>query len=523
MYPLRLTPGPLPRDLEEHLRGLITSGAAIEATSQIPVEAPFDATTIGHVPAGGQSCVDKAFSLAREAQRRWQDTPHGVRRSIVRAFHSLVLKHRELLMDMVQLETGKNRAAAFDEVMDVASTAHYYATRAEKLLTPRRRQGTIPALSSTVEHRYPLGVVGQISPWNYPLTLAISDAIPALLAGNAVVSKPDERTPFTALLVTSLLYDAGLPRDLFHTVTGPGPVVGGAIAEQCDYLMFTGSTATGRILGETAGRRLIGFSAELGGKNPLIIAEDADLDKAVDGAVHGTVSNSGQLCVSIERIFVVGSMYPRFVEAYVHRLQSIRLGTGFDWDVEMGSLASKQQLDTVTRMVDDAVSKGAEVLTGGRARPDLGPYFYEPTVLTAVTEEMELYRHEVFGPVVYVEAVADLAEAIVYANDTDYGLNAGIFAARDTALAVAPLIRAGGVNINDSYSATWGNIDTPLGGAKDSGLSARHGEEGLLKYTQTQNISEQRYLQLRGPRSLNRKAYASLMAAGLKALAVVRR
>lgn len=519
MYPLRLTPGPLPRDLEEHLHGLITS----EVTPTIPVEAPFDATTIGHIPEGGQSCVDKAFSLAREAQRGWQDTPHATRRSIVRTFHSLVLTHRELLMDMVQLETGKNRAAAFDEVMDVASTARYYATRAEKLLTPRRRQGTIPALSSTVEHRYPLGVVGQISPWNYPLTLAISDAIPALLAGNAVVSKPDERTPFTALLVTSLLYDAGLPRAIFHTVTGPGPVVGGAIAGQCDYLMFTGSTNTGRILGETAGRRLIGFSAELGGKNPLIITEDADLNKAVDGAVHGIISNSGQLCVSIERIFVVGSMYPRFVEAYVQRLQSIRMGSGFDWDVEMGSLASKQQLDTVTRMVDDAMSKGAEVLTGGRARPDLGPYFYEPTVLTGVTEEMELYRNEVFGPVVYVEAVADLAEAIVYANDTDYGLNAGIFAARDTALAAAPLIRAGGVNINDSYSATWGNIDTPLGGAKDSGLSARHGEEGLLKYTQTQNISEQRYLQLRGPRSLNRKAYASLMTAGLKALAMMRR
>ena len=519
MYPLRLTPGPLPRDLEEHLRGLITS----EATSHIPVEAPFDATIIGHIPSGGRSCVDKAFSDAREAQRAWADTPHAARRSIFRIFHSQVLSHRELLMDMVQLETGKNRTAAFDEVMDVASTAHYYAVRAEKLLSPRRRRGTIPLLSSTVEHRYPLGVVGQISPWNYPLTLAISDAIPALLAGNAVVSKPDERTPFTALLVTSLLYDAGLPRGIFHTVTGPGPIVGGAIAEQCDYLMFTGSTNTGRILGETAGRRLIGYSAELGGKNPLIVAEDADLDVAVDGAVHGTVSNSGQLCVSIERILVVGSMYPRFIDAYVQRLRSLRMGAGFDWDVQMGSLASQQQLDTVTRMVDDAVARGAEVLAGGRARPDLGPYFYEPTVLTGVTEEMELYRNEVFGPVVYAEAVADLAEAIVYANDTDYGLNAGIFASRDTALAAAPLIRAGGVNINDAYSATWGNIDTPLGGAKDSGLSARHGEEGLLKYTQTQNISEQRYLQLRGPQSLNRKTYASIMTAGLRGLAVLRR
>ncbi len=519
MYPRRLKLEPIPTDLQEYLVGLISS----ESSTRIAVESPFDGNTIGYVPEGDPSCVDRAFGRAREAQRSWEFTPHALRRSIFRTFHSSVLKHREMLMDVVQLETGKNRAAAFDEVMDVASTAHYYATTAEKLLQPKRRQGTVPLLSSTVEHHYPLGVVGQISPWNYPLTLAISDAIPALLAGNAVVSKPDAKTPFTSLLVTSLLFDAGLPRDLFHTVTGDGAIVGGAIAEKCDYLMFTGSTKTGRILGETAGRRLIGYSAELGGKNPLIVAEDADLDKAVAGAVHGTLSNSGQLCVSIERIFVVESMYRKFLDTYVDRISSARIGAGFDWDIEMGSLASQQQLDNVQAMVDDAVSKGAEVLTGGRARPDLGPYFFEATVLTGATEEMSLYRNEVFGPVVYVEAVEDLAEAIVRANDTDYGLNASIFAAPDTARAAAPLIRSGGVNINDAYAATWGNYDTPLGGAQASGLSARHGAEGLLKYTQTQNISEQKLMQLRGPRSLNRKTYAEIMTVALKALAVIRR
>ncbi len=520
MYPHRLGLDALPHDLHDHLVSLVSS----EATARIAVEAPFDGRTIiGHIPEGGQVCVDKAFSAARQAQRSWAETPHALRRSIFHRFHALVLKHRELLMDMVQLETGKNRAAAFDEVMDVASTAHYYARTAEKLLRPKRRQGTIPGLSSTWEHHYPLGVVGQISPWNYPLTLAISDAVPALLAGNAVVSKPDSKTAFTSLLVTSLLYDAGLPPELFQTVTGEGAVVGGEITELCDYLMFTGSTNTGRILGETAGRRLIGFSAELGGKNPLIVAEDADLKVAVDGAIHGTLSNSGQLCVSIERIYVVGTVYQKFLDAYVERLRGTRLGAGFDWDVEMGSLASQQQLDNVQAMVDDAVSKGAEVLCGGRPRPDLGPYFYEPTVITGATEEMDLYRNEVFGPMVHVEAVEDLAEAIVRANDTTYGLNAAIFAAPATARAAAPLIRSGGVNINDAYSATWGNVDTPLGGAGDSGLTARHGAEGLLKYTQVQNISEQRCMQLRGPKSLNRKTYAAIMTVGLKVLAKVGR
>lgn len=518
MYPHRLTLAPLPPDLHTHLLSLVSS----TATEQITVEAPFDGrTVIGAVPAGTADCVAEAFASAREAQRDWVQTPHASRRSIFRRFHGAVLQHRELLMDMVQLETGKNRAAAFDEVMDVASTAAYYARTAEKLLRPQRRQGIIPGLSSTFEHHYPLGVVGQISPWNYPLTLAVSDAIPALLAGNAVVSKPDIKTAFTALLVSSLLYDSGLPRELFQTVTGEGSVVGGAIAETCDYLMFTGSTATGRILGETAGRRLIGFSAELGGKNPLIVAEDADLDTAVDGAIHGTLSNSGQLCVSIERIYVVGAVYQEFLEAYVAGLRATRIGAGFDWAVEMGSLASQQQLDNVQAMVADAVDKGAEVLCGGRPRPELGPYFYEPTVLTGVTEKMQLYRNEVFGPVVYVEKVADLAEAVVRANDTDYGLNAAVFAAPETARVVAPLIQSGGVNINDAYAASWGNIDTPLGGAKASGLAARHGAEGLLKYTQVQNISEQKFLQLRGPRSLNPKTYAAVMTIGLKALAAL--
>lgn len=519
MYPRRLTLGPLPTELSEHLLRLVPA----TTTARIPVEAPFTAETIAEVPAGTARDVEQAFSTARAAQRDWARRSPASRRNVFRRFHSLVLRHRELLMDMVQLETGKNRAAAFDEVMDVASTTNYYSANAARLLRPQRRRGIIPGLSRSTEHRYPLGVVGQISPWNYPLTLAISDAVPALLAGNAVVAKPDSATPFTALLITSLLMDAGLPADLLRTVTGTGEVVGAAIAEHCDYLMFTGSTATGRLLGETTGRRLIGYSAELGGKNPLIVAEDADLDTAVDGAVHGTVSNSGQLCVSIERIYLVGARHTAFTEAFTERIRNLRIGAGFDWQVEMGSLASRRQLETVQGFIADAVSKGARVLAGGRARPDLGPYFHEPTVLTGVTPEMALHRAEVFGPVVFLEVVEDLAEAVVQANDSDYGLNAAVFAAPATARAVAPLLHAGGVNINDAYMSTWANTDTALGGAKASGLSARHGAEGILKYTQVQNISEQRGGPLRGPAWLGRRSYATLMSAGLRALALLRR
>ncbi|MBC3185864.1 succinate-semialdehyde dehydrogenase (NADP(+)) [Corynebacterium sp. zg-331] len=510
---------PLPDELAAQLRGLCfndRTGTTAER-DRITVENPFTGADLGWVPSATEEDVDVAFERARRAQKHWAHTPIKERSAILRRFHDLVLKNRDFLLDIAQLETGKNRASALDEVLDIAINARHYATSAARLLSPQRRRGAVPLLTKTYTYHRPKGVVGQISPWNYPLTLGISDALAAIAAGNAVVAKPDSATPFSLLACLRLLLEAGLPEDVLQVVTGSGRVVGTAIAQRCDYLMFTGSTATGKILGEICGKRLIGYSAELGGKNPMIVARDADIRRCLDSAVLGCLANSGQLCVSIERIYVEDAIYEEFTKAFAQRVAATKLGAGFGWDIEMGSLASRQQLDTVRAYVEDARDLGATVLTGGQPRPDLGPYFYEPTVLADVPEAARLRCEEVFGPVIYIERVPSVDKAIELCNDTDYGLNSSVLAAPATAWAVAPRIEAGSVNINDGFSASWGSYDSPLGGMKESGMAHRHGDEGLTKYTDAQTISEQRIMRLQGPRWLPRSAYAAIMSALLRA------
>ncbi|MEJ4113608.1 succinic semialdehyde dehydrogenase [Corynebacterium kroppenstedtii] len=515
----RLPLGPLPDEFAESLRSLTVNArtGSLHSSTPTAIESPFDGSTLGWVGTGTEEDVADAFTTARQVQRSWRASPFAERTRILLRYHDLVLTHRELLLDMIQLETGKNRASAFDEVMDVAINARYYGNHLASFLRPSRHPGALPIVTRSREYHYPKGVVGQISPWNYPLTLGISDALAAIAAGNTVVAKPDSSTPFCTLLALKLLLEAGLPAHVIQVVTGPGRVVGTAIADHCDYLMFTGSTATGKTLGEHVGRRLVGFSAELGGKNPMIVQADADLHRAVDGTIHGCFSNSGQLCVSIERIYVEEKIYDDYLHRLTDAVNAITLGTGLNWNYEMGSLASQQQLDTVTEFVDDARAHGATVVTGGRARPDLGPYFYEPTVLTDVPPEARLRREEVFGPVIYIDKVRNVEEALRRANDTTYGLNASIFGDPRTAWDIAPRIEAGSININDGYTATWGSVDTALGGVKESGMSRRHGREGLMKYTETQNIAEQRIMPIQGPPALGRKAYSRIVSLALRA------
>ena len=347
----------------------------------------------------------------------------------------------------------------------------------------------------------------------------MSDAVPALIAGNAVVIKPDAQTPFTALLAFELLFEAGLPRELLGIVTGAGRVLGSPMIDRVDYLMFTGSTETGRIIAEQCGRRLIGFSAELGGKNPMIVCADADLDKTVEGAVRACFSNSGQLCISIERMFVEDGVYDRFVPAFAERVRNMALSPATDFSAEMGSLISQAQLDIVSRHVDDAVAKGAKVLAGGRPRPDLGPLFYEPTVLEGIDEGMELMRNETFGPVVAITRVKDAEEAVTRANDTEYGLNASVWttdAAKGQALATR--IQAGTVNVNEGYAAAWASHDAPMGGVKDSGVGRRHGREGILKYTEAQTVAVQRLVPIGPPPGMSTERYTKTMTTALRVM-----
>jgi succinate-semialdehyde dehydrogenase / glutarate-semialdehyde dehydrogenase len=454
------------------------------------VTSPLTGDVVGEVPVGTAADVAAAVAASRAVQAQWAALPARRRAAVLLRYHDMVLDAQDELMDLIQAENGKARVWAFEEIMDQAVTARYYARLAPRALRPHRRLSALPGLVSTREHHIPKGVVGIISPWNYPLVLAVSDALAALVAGNGIVIKPDSQTPFTALRAFELLEQAGLPAGLVQVVTGPGRTVGTAIIESSDYMMFTGSTATGRVVARQAGERLIGMSAELGGKNAMVVTDDVDLDRAVEGAVVAAFANTGQLCISIERIYVSEPIAERFTEALGARVRALRLGAEQAYGPEVGALASQDQLDKVQSHVDDAVAKGARVVAGGKHRPDIGPLFYEPTVLTGATAEMDLYRDETFGPVVAVYPVTSDDEAVAQANDTEYGLNASVYCG-DTGRgrAIAGRILAGTVNVNDGYSSAWASLDAPMGGMKASGLGRRHGREGLLKYTESRTVA----------------------------------
>lgn len=487
------------------------------SSEQLIIRRPFDDSHYGVLDTAQIADVAAAAARGRAAQQEWVKRPVRERAAVFTRLGEVILANRDRVLDTIQDETGKARLSAFEEVMDAARAVRVFARQAPGLLRPLRRAGAIPVLTKTVEHHLPLGLVGIINPWNYPFNLPASDAAQALLAGNAVILKPDSQTPHCALLLAELLAEAGLPDGLFQVLVGAGSVLGPEIVEHVDFVMFTGSTATGRMLARACAERLIGFSAELGGKNPLLVLADADLSAAVAGTVRGAFANTGQVCVGIERVYVVDEIYDAFVAALVAAVADLRLGAGHDWNVDVGSLASAKQLATISAHVDDAVAKGATVLAGGRARPDLGPYFYQPTVLADVTEDMTLCREETFGPVVSVYRVADEAEAIARANDSVYGLNASVWSAR-RGEAVAAKLRAGTVNVNESYAAAWGSHAAPMGGFGESGVGRRHGSQGLLKYTQAQTVAVQRLHPIAPPRGVTNKGYAELMTTAIALL-----
>jgi len=494
---------------------------AVGGGEPFEVRCPWDDAPLGRVPASGPDDVAAAVAAARETQREWAARPVRERAAIVGRVARLVWSRADALMDLVQLESGKSRLDAFEELADVALNAAHYARHGASSLRARRRGGAVPGLTRTAEHRRPKGVVGIISPWNYPLTLAVSDAMPALIAGNAVVLKPDSQTPLTALAGLELLRDAGVPAGVMQVVAGAGREVGPPLVGAVDYLMFTGSTDTGRMLAARCGERLIGCSMELGGKNPMLVLADADPERAAAGAVRACFANAGQLCVSIERVYVADGVYDAFVDAFVRRTRAMTLGTGRGWEVDMGTLASPAQLARVSAHVDDAVARGATVLAGGRARPDLGPSVYEPTVLAGVTEAMALAREETFGPVVAITRVASDDEAVARANDSRYGLNASVWSRRRGG-AVAARVEAGTVNVNEGYAAAWGSLGAPMGGWKDSGLGRRHGAEGILKYTESQTIARQRGVVIAPFDGITNGAFARAMTVAVRALARVR-
>ncbi|MBV7242852.1 succinic semialdehyde dehydrogenase [Streptomyces sp. MW-W600-10] len=512
--PASITPALLSR--------LTTQVSAAPDAARVTTSAPYTGVPLADLPVSTPADVEGAFARARVAQKAWAATPLSERKKVLLRYHDLVLARQDEALDLMQAENGKTRRDAFLEVVDIGIASRYYARNAAKYLSPKRRRGAIPLLTHTTELRHPKGVVTVISPWNYPLSMAAGDTVAALMAGNAVVQKPDTQTALTALWSMDLMYEAGLPRDVWQMVIGRGGSIGGPLMDNADYMMFTGSTATGRRIAADAGRRLIGASLELGGKNPMIVLDDADIEKAAEGAVAACFPSAGQLCVSIERLYVAESVRDAFIAAFTARTKKLRIGAAYDFSMDVGSLTTPSQLATVTAHIDDAVTKGATVLAGGRARPDLGPLFHEPTVLTDVTPDMTLYDHETFGPVVSIYTYRDVEEAVAQANATSYGLNASVWS-RDRARgrAVAARVHAGTVNVNEAFAAAWGSVDAPMGGMGDSGLGRRHGAEGILKYTEPQTVAHQRIQGFTPPAGISPETWAALLTGALKALKAV--
>ena len=426
---------------------------------------------------------------ARRAQPQWQALGFQGRGKILRRAQKWVLDNAQRVIDTVVSETGKTREDVTLELSLTAMGFGFWAKRAPSYLADERvRTGSPFLLGRKVIVRYePVGLAGIIGPWNYPLVNNIGDAMPALAAGNAVILKPSSVTPLTSLLMEEGLRACGIPEGVFQVAVGRGSL-GEDLIDQVDFLMFTGSTEIGRRVMERAAKTLTPVSLELGGKDPMIVLSDADVERAANAAVFWAMQNAGQTCISVERVYVEEPVYDDFVSRVAEKTAQLRQGvpSGFG-SVEVGSFINPPQADIVEAHVKDAVGKGARVLAGGHRVHSEGSFF-EPTVLADADHSMRVMTEETFGPTLPIMKVSDSEEAITLANDSPYGLQASVFT-RDIARgeAVARRVQSGAVVVNDCGS-NYSALEAPMGGWKSSGVGVRHGPEGIRKYTHRQTI-----------------------------------
>ncbi|MPZ76229.1 MAG: aldehyde dehydrogenase family protein [Deltaproteobacteria bacterium] len=461
-------------------------------TDTIQVRNPATLQPLAELPVALPADVAAAVALARQAQTHWQSKSFAVRGKILRRLRDLLIDEQERLADILTSESGKPRGEVYgNELFYVCDAIGFWVKNAEKWLSPQKIRPHLFKMKKVLSMHQPLGVIGIISPWNFPLVLTAGDAVPALMAGNAVVIKPSELTPLTALFVAELAQKAGFPENLLQVMIG-GSETGEALVDNVDMIAFTGSVDVGRHVMRRAADRLIPVSLELGGKDPLIVLKDADLERAANACVWGALVNSGQVCTSIERVYVEEPIYPIFVDKIVERVKRLRQGQSRD-EVELGSMTSEEQFKKVAAQVNDAVAKGAKILTGGRTHPSFSGLYYEPTVLVDVTHEMAIIQEETFGPVIPIMKVKNADEAVQLANDSRYGLDACVFTRdRQKAWQMAQSLHTGTVCINDGL-VNYIIPDAPMGGVKDSGFSRRHGAEGIRKYCYQKTIVIDRF------------------------------
>jgi acyl-CoA reductase-like NAD-dependent aldehyde dehydrogenase len=454
----------------------------------ITVVNPLTGHKLHDIEAHSATDVAMKFQTGREAQRAWDNLGASARAKIAHKLVDVLIANQEQLMDVLQKETGKSRMHAFEEVTGALAAISYYAKMTPKLLKRKKVRGGVPLLITAYTEPAAVGVVGIITPWNYPLALTMMDVIPALLAGNAVVQKADNQTAKTVSMSRELAVQAGVPADIWQVVHGDPQEVGNAVTDNSDYLAFTGSTATGRLVAQRAASRLIGYSLELGGKNPMIVMPGADLEKAAELAIASAFGNAGQLCVSIERLYVPNHALKEFEQILKQRVETLKVGASNAFDFDLGALSSNAQIERVSGFVDRAQKEGARLVTGGKSLPEIGPNFYAPTVLADIPHGAEILHKEVFGPVIALVGYDSLDEAIELANATEYGLNASVVGDPKKALKVASKLMAGSVNINEGYRASMATMAAPMGGMKQSGMNRRSGPGGLLRFTENRTI-----------------------------------